>query len=666
MHPSPTFAAHPHPTQDHPRWPRLQRALALGMLCAVAACGGGGTGNNAGASPGANAGANPGAGGDPGANGDSTGAPAALAEVQPTLNFSREFAELSWPPVAGATQYKVYQTQAGQQELVSTSATPQASVPISVLRAHGVQYVVQACRGADSASLVCGPLANPVAVEDHLEALHARAVDYVKAPQSAEGAQFGSAVALSADGSTLAVGVPADPKVPDSFPVDQAAPGAPFGAVYLFDKNAAGWRLTQTLSASDGLVGDRFGAALALSADGSTLAVGAPMEASAGRGVDADKDFNFDAKPSVGAVYVYTRRSGVFTDEVYLKASGFTSAAPLAIIGTGMQFGTALALSAHGDTLAVGAVLESTASAGPNRSANRSRTLSGAAFVYVRSQGQWSEQSLIKAPNPGDQDQFGAAVALSADGNTLAVGAPNEDGSSTVVDGPFDELLADSGAVYVYRREAGRWAASSAYLKPSRSHALYRFGSAVALSEDGSNVLVGAPGDGLASLGGGASAGGSDAGAALAGSGAAYVFTLASGTWAQSAYLKAPRPSANASLGAAVRLADQGRTIVVGAPGESSAVAGDSGSPADTAAPGAGAVLVFRLVDGAWVVGAHLRAGNPSVGAAFGSGLAVRADGNGLAVGAPQESGCARGLVADLRSPGCSTTVPGSGAMYLY
>jgi hypothetical protein len=574
-----------------------------------------------------------------------------LAAVQPTLSFSREFAELSWPPVTGATQYKVYQTQADHQVLVTTSAAPQASVPISALRAQGVQYVVQACRGADSASLVCGPLANPVAVEDHLEALHARAVDYIKAPLSAEGAQFGSAVALSADGSTLVVGVPADPRLPGAFPVDGALPGDTFGAVYIFDKGATGWQLTQTISASDGLVGDRFGAAVALSADGSTLAVGAPMEASAGRGVDADKNFNFDDKPSIGAVYVYTRRSGVFTDEVYVKASGFTSAAPLAIIGTGMQFGTALALSANGDTLAVGAVLESTSSAGPNRSANRSRNLSGAAFVYVRSQGQWSEQSLIKAPNPGDQDRFGAAVALSADGNTLAVGAPNEDGSSTVVDGPFDELLADSGAVYVYRREAASWATRSAYLKPSRSHALYRFGSSVALFEDGSTVLVGAPGDGFASL---------------AGSGAAYVFTLANGTWAQSAYLKAPQPGVNAGLGASVRLADQGRTIVVGAPGESSAVAGANGNPADTAAPGAGAVVVFRLVEGTWVVGAHLRAANPSVGAAFGTSLAVRADGSGLAVGAPHESGCARGIVADVRSTGCSTTVPGSGAMYLY
>ncbi|HKB63793.1 MAG TPA: FG-GAP repeat protein [Burkholderiales bacterium] len=74
----------------------------------------------------------------------------------------------------------------------------------------------------------------------------------------------------------------------------------------------------------------------------------------------------------------------------------------------------------------------------------------GAAYFYTRSTGTWSQQTYVKASNPDTLDNFGTSVALNGDGNTLAVGAQLEDGSSTGIDGSPDNSAANSGAVYLY------------------------------------------------------------------------------------------------------------------------------------------------------------------------------------------------------------------------
>ncbi|MDW8373921.1 MAG: FG-GAP repeat protein, partial [Planctomycetota bacterium] len=72
-------------------------------------------------------------------------------------------------------------------------------------------------------------------------------------------------------------------------------------------------------------------------------------------------------------------------------------------------------------------------------------------YVFVRSGGVWSQQAYIKASNTGADDWFGYSVALSADGNTLAVGAPYEESNATGIGGnQNDNSAADSGAVYLF------------------------------------------------------------------------------------------------------------------------------------------------------------------------------------------------------------------------
>src|SRR5207249_11240001 len=74
----------------------------------------------------------------------------------------------------------------------------------------------------------------------------------------------------------------------------------------------------------------------------------------------------------------------------------------------------------------------------------------GAAYVFTRSAGTWSQQAYVKASNTGADDFFGASVALSGDGNTLAVGARGEASSTTGIGSTPNESAANAGAVYLY------------------------------------------------------------------------------------------------------------------------------------------------------------------------------------------------------------------------
>jgi hypothetical protein len=76
----------------------------------------------------------------------------------------------------------------------------------------------------------------------------------------------------------------------------------------------------------------------------------------------------------------------------------------------------------------------------------------GAVYVYVRDgENTWSQQAYANAPNPDWGDYFGIGVALSGDGNTLAVGAVEEDSGAIGIAGDQADNTVDmAGAVYLY------------------------------------------------------------------------------------------------------------------------------------------------------------------------------------------------------------------------
>jgi cysteine-rich repeat protein len=199
---------------------------------------------------------------------------------------------------------------------------------------------------------------------------------YLKASNSGSSDAFGTSFALSADGSTLAVGAIGEASTATGIGGNQnnhTAAGS--GAVYAFTRSGTTWSQQAYIKASNtgsGIgSGDAFGVSVALSADGSTLAVGASGEDSAATGIGGDQADN--AASNAGAVYVFTRNGTTWSQQAYVKASN---------TGANDQFGYSVALSADG-TLAVVAINEDSAATGiGGNQANNSATDAGAVYVF--------------------------------------------------------------------------------------------------------------------------------------------------------------------------------------------------------------------------------------------------------------------------------------------
>jgi len=188
------------------------------------------------------------------------------------------------------------------------------------------------------------------------------------------GARFGRALGLKGD--WLAVGAP-------------YAPNTTFttGAVVLYQFDGATWNQVDELIPSDAIAGDLFGERLSLSDD--TLAVSCP--------------FDDTSVSSSGSAYVFFRTGATWAQQAKLFASD---------AATGDRFSVALDLD--GDQLAIGALNDDDV-----------QQDSGSAYVFERVGGVWSETARVKAADPNSGQHFGSAVSLR--GATLAVGADGDD-----------------------------------------------------------------------------------------------------------------------------------------------------------------------------------------------------------------------------------------------
>ncbi|WP_420829537.1 FG-GAP repeat protein [Nannocystis pusilla] len=131
--------------------------------------------------------------------------------------------------------------------------------------------------------------------------------------------------------------------------------------------------------------------------------------------------------------------------------------------------GRSLALSADGKTLVAGAPYEDSAATGVDGDPRQGvAENSGAAYVYYRDEGGWTQRAYLKASNSGSGDHFGHAVALSGDGTTLAVGAMYERSKSAGINGDQLDDSVMSGAAYVFTLKDALWS-QQAYIKASES-----------------------------------------------------------------------------------------------------------------------------------------------------------------------------------------------------
>ena len=401
---------------------------------------------------------------------------------------------------------------------------------------------------------------------------------YVKASNPMTDANFGSSVALSQDGNTMAVAAYYESSAATGINGNQDDRSIPeAGAVYIFTRTGTTWSQqayikasnTGTAAVGNGFAeGDQFGYSISLSSDGNTLAVGAIGEDSKAEGVNGDqKD---DSNNQSGAAYVFTRTSATWTQQAYIKSSmnrpNVLFSYSIGISGNGDtlavaeydadrgkgalyvltrtagawshqariqadnaengdSLGYSMAISDDGNTIAAGAADEDCLKTGVNPTGcdmdQKADTSAGAAYIFVRNGASWTQQAFLKASNTGDHDWFGVRLALSGDGNTVAVSAPQEDSASKGINGKEDDQsAAEAGAVYYFTRTGATWA-QQAYVKSSNARAGDEFGSSIGLSRDGRTLVVGSRGEDSGAKG----VNGNQADSSVRDAGAAYVFT---------------------------------------------------------------------------------------------------------------------------------------------
>jgi len=304
----------------------------------------------------------------------------------------------------------------------------------------------------------------------------------------------GSSVSLSADGKTAIVGGPRDSSY--------------VGAAWVFTLSTNGW--TQV---GDKLVGagavrapfDQQGYSVSLSADGKTALVGGPGDNS-----------------GAGAAWVFTLSTdGWMQVGEKLVGAGAVGAA---------QQGSSVSLSADGKTALVGGPTDNSAA--------------GAAWVFTLSGNGWTQVGgkLVGAGAVGPAAQ-GFSVSLSADGKSAIVGGRDDNYSP----GAFS-----AGAAWVFALSNNGWTQVGGKLIGSGAVGAAWQGYSVSLSADGKTAIVGGPND-------------------SSGAGAAWVFALSTNGWTQVGDKLVGAGAVNGGAqGYSVSLSADGKTALVGGPGDNS------------------------------------------------------------------------------------------------
>jgi Flp pilus assembly pilin Flp len=358
----------------------------------------------------------------------------------------------------------------------------------------------------------------------------------------------GYSVALSSDGSRIAIGATFN---------DGAAVWA--GHVRVYDLIGSTW--TQVGADIDGeAVGDESGASVALSSDGSRIAIGAI--------------YNDGADVSAGHVRVYDLIGSTWTQvgsDIDGEAAGDYS-------------GHSVALSSDGSRVAVGAILND--GTGTNAGHVRVFDLVGSTWTQVGAD--------IDGEAAGDQSGF--SVALSSDGSRVAIGAYANEGNGVY-----------AGHVRVFDLVGTTWTQVGADIDGEAAND--NSGRSIALSSDGSRIAIGAN---------------VNSGAGLR-AGHVRVFDLVGSTWTQVG-VDIDGETATGQSGWSVAMSSDGSRVVVGAPYN------------DGGGDNSGHVRVYDLVGSSWTqVGADID--SEAAGDFSGYSVAISSDGSRVAIGATNNDG---------------------------
>ena len=320
------------------------------------------------------------------------------------------------------------------------------------------------------------------------------------------------------------------------------------GAAYIFERDGGGvWSEVAKIQASDAEPSDRFGESVSISGD--RAIVGAQWESTGGN--------------VAGAAYIFERSpGGVWSEAAKIQASDKEAID---------VFGSSVSIS--GERAIVGATGEDTGGAD-----------AGAAYIFERSGGVWSEVAKIQASDKEGNDRFGKSVSIS--GDRAIVGAFWEDTGGS-----------NAGAAYVFERGSGGVWSEAAKIQASDKEASDWFGESVSISGD--RAIAGAIWE---------DTGGN-------GAGAAYIFERSPGVWSEVAKIQASDIEALAHFGGEVSIS--GDRAIIG------------GSSTDAA------YIFERSFGGVWSETAKIQASDIEAGDNF--GVSVSISGDDIIVGANGE-----------------------------
>jgi hypothetical protein len=527
------------------------------------------------------------------------GASAAGAQIPaaPQVTAGADLKQLTfdWEPVPGAGYYQLLHRPTNTASyspigdpIPATRTQARIYIPVHLERWSSARYIVEACNTSGCQQ------SEPVAVSH----LMLDSIGYFKASNTDAGDNFGFGVALSGDGSTLAVSSPRESSRATGVNGNQADDSLPgSGAVYLFRRDGRRWRQEAYLKSAVSQAEQHFGygypfgqQATALNRSGSLLAVGAPGE-------------NVDGVAAAGKVYVFWRASsGGWSRVATLRAPTLLQSD---------YFGMSVDMSADGATLKVNSL-------GPRDGEGNPEVRT---HIFVRAGSTWTHSTTIAPPIPGE---FCQTVRLSGDGQTLVsscwgyTGDParlvtlKRNGNAWIqgtdlltptyrsaqplavnFDGTrlaYTDTVGLERIVRTYSWDGAAWILDASIHSPVPAVDIHTFGESLVFNRHGTMLVIGDI------LSGAAGAGVSEtATPSSVDEGAAFVYRRSDNTrpWRLRSVVKAPNPSIENRIGNWLALSCNGRTLAVGAPYEDSASTGIDGDRNDTSAESSGAVYLY-------------------------------------------------------------------------
>lgn len=419
--------------------------------------------------------------------------------------------------------------------------------------------------------------------------------------KGAEGARFrqGYSVSISGDGKTMAEGG-----------IEYNNGDNNIGAVWVFTLSGSNWIQVGPKLVGTGSSNAVQGNSVSLNYDGTLLAIG-----------------GYNDSDGVGGAWVFTFTGGNW-QQIGEKIAGKDG------VGRSYQ-GVSVSLSSNGKTLAVGAPYD---------------TLGGSVFLYSISSNNWQQiGSKVIGTNKSIYSEFGTSVSLSANGNILAVGGPEDNakgavwiftisgnnwyqlGNKYVADdlgsinqGGSVSLSADGkilavgapsdvnqiGGVWIYTSSGINYSQAGKKLVGTGAISVWNDayqGQSVSLSADGKTLAVGGKGDNEYT-------------------GAIWVFTNSGSNWKQvGKKLVGTVTGFNSFQGQSVSISSDGKTIANGGDGYNSNV---------------GAIWIFNFNGIGWLQNGNILLGNHVISQSM-QGESVSLSGNGmmLAVGGSRDNG---------------------------